>query len=118
MATGIADGRRHDAGDPPVVLLVAPEAAETEDRGPGALWPRAGERRAQDSVRARDHDRSRAAGEGFSGGGNGRWCGVEEPHVDILRATRDVAMTYPAATLDQERVDRPAAFQVDRPARP
>ena len=44
VAAGIADGRRHDAGELPEVLLVAPEAAETEDRGLGALGPRAGER--------------------------------------------------------------------------
>ena len=32
VAAGVADGRGHDAGELPEVLLVAPEAAEAEDR--------------------------------------------------------------------------------------
>src|SRR3954471_11561387 len=93
MATGIADGGGHDAGELPEILFVTPEAAETEDGGPRPVRPRTGERGPEDAVDAGLHDRVGAAGEGFSGGGDDVGLGTEETHVETIGRTRDGTVT-------------------------
>ena len=94
VAADVADRRGDDAGELPVVLLGAPEAAEREDRGSGAVGPRPGERRAQDAVRAGLLDGVGAAGEGPVGVRHlGRPEVVENAHVEILGPNCDAAMT-------------------------
>ncbi len=68
-AAGIADGRGHDAGELPERLLVAPEAAEPEDRGLRAVRPRPGEGRAEDRVDPWLDDRVGPTREGLAGEG-------------------------------------------------
>src|SRR3954454_6207922 len=93
VATGIADGRGHDAGELPEILFVTPEAAETEDGGPRPVRPRTGERGPEHPVDAGLHDRVGAAGEGFSGGGDDIGLGTEETHVETIGPTGDGTVT-------------------------
>ena len=109
VATGIADGRRHDAGELPEVLLVAPEAAEAEDRGLRAVGPRAGERGAEDPVDARLHDRLGSSGEGVSGGGDGVGLGVKNLMPESIGTLDDESMTSARAGSPGCRRARPRA---------
>src|SRR6185503_13528861 len=95
-AAGIADRRRDDAGELPEVLLGTPEAAEAEHGGLRALWPRTGQRRAEDRVSTGRHDGRGSARKGFSGGGDGGLAEFEEPHGESLAVARDAAVTADA----------------------
>ena len=96
VATGVADGRRHDARELPEILLVAPEAAEAEDRGlraRRATGPASGVPRTRWMPGL--HDRRGPSGEGFGGGGHARSAGSEELHAPSLIRMCDGLITTP-----------------------
>ena len=104
-AARVPDGRGDDAGQAPERLLGAPEAAESEGRGPGAVGPRARERRARHEVTVRDAHRVGAAAEGLVGRGHGRGA-TEEEHGDTLPTGCVAGVTVAADHFNPSASDR------------
>jgi hypothetical protein len=88
----VADRGRPDTGLLPECLLLAPETAQRELRDLESVGIRAADRRPEDRVVLRLHDRVGSAGERLVGGGHGGRA-EEELHAVIVLTNPFRAMT-------------------------